>query len=206
MKKRFVSFILAVVMLMSFGAFSLITRATIFSDVPDKHWAERYITHIQGSDIINGYEDGTFKPEQNVKIGEFIKMIIMAKWPIYPMEELPEGTHWATPYGQMANNIFIWEPAFDYERYEKYITREEAVVMIWKLYTLLHENVVADTKEQYIKLYSDEALIKDEYTRLCFNSCMQYGLINGYEDGTIKPNETLTRAQAAKLLYLAISE
>lgn len=49
-----------------------------FTDVGIEHWANGYIYTAQGMGIINGYEDGSFRPEDNVTYEEAVKMIIVA--------------------------------------------------------------------------------------------------------------------------------
>lgn len=198
MKRKIISLILVVTTLLCSS--SVFARG--FSDFTPDHWAAPYVYKAQAKNIINGYEDGTFRPEDKVKTGEFIKMIASLKWEVDTTEELPEGTHWATPYAKMAASaLILYEPAYDYETYEKYITREEAVELIWKMYKVLNRNsVFADDTEEYLKNYSDESLITSVFRRKYFNSAIKYGLINGFEDGTLRPQETLTRAQAAKLI------
>ena len=198
--KKILYLILAVMMLMNFSILSTKVRAVTFPDVEDSHWALEYIEKMKDSGIINGYEDGTFRPEAKVKTGEFIKMVISCKWKVDTTQNLPEGAHWATPYAKVGNNIILYEPYYTYEKYETNITREEAVRLIWKMYSLLNPGTKIDRTEQYIKGYTDENTIEDEDNRRYFNACIQHGLINGFEDGTLRPNETLTRAQATKLL------
>lgn len=198
MKRKIISLILVVTTLL---CSSSVFAGVGFSDVSMSHWAVQYIWNAQVMNIVNGYEDGTFRPENKVKVGEFIKMIVSLKWEIDTTEELPEGTHWATPYAKKAASaLILYEPAYDYETYEKYITREEAVELMWKMYKVLNISVKADDTEEYIKRYSDESLVTSIFRREYFNSAIKYGLINGFEDGTLRPKETLTRAQAAKLI------
>ena len=47
-----------------------------FSDVDTNHWAYDYINKAQNINIINGYGDSTFKPENTVTYNEFIKMLV----------------------------------------------------------------------------------------------------------------------------------
>lgn len=49
-----------------------------FPDVDDSHWAKEYIASMKYSGIINGYPDGTFRPENEVSYAEFIKMTVEA--------------------------------------------------------------------------------------------------------------------------------
>lgn len=61
------------------GDESLLTATT--AKFPDctTHWANKFIAHAVNAGIINGYEDGTFRPDNPVKYGEAIKMLVCAK-------------------------------------------------------------------------------------------------------------------------------
>ena len=50
-----------------------------FSDVSSTHWGLQYIEACVEAGIINGYEDGTYKPDQYVTRVELAKMIAMAE-------------------------------------------------------------------------------------------------------------------------------
>ena len=50
--------------------------AQSFSDVGPDHWAYPYIEYAQQSGIIDGYDDGTFRPEAEVTIEEALKMVV----------------------------------------------------------------------------------------------------------------------------------
>jgi len=66
-----------------------------FSDVPATHWASGYIKLAQNLGVVNGYPDGTYKPESTVSHIEMVKMLAVAAgltpgagaWP----------TNWLTP-------------------------------------------------------------------------------------------------------------
>ncbi len=48
-----------------------------FSDMSG-HWADKYVAVIAGKDIVNGYPDGTFKPDAKVSFPEALTMISRA--------------------------------------------------------------------------------------------------------------------------------
>lgn len=50
----------------------------IFSDVEKDHWASGNISIMKGMGVINGYPDGTFKPDDNVKVEDVVKMFVAA--------------------------------------------------------------------------------------------------------------------------------
>lgn len=49
-----------------------------FSDMTSAHWAYGYIETAYGSGIIDGNDDGTFAPDNDVKFSEAVKMIVTA--------------------------------------------------------------------------------------------------------------------------------
>lgn len=178
-------------------------NTSVFTDVANDYWAISYIKTMKEMGIINGYGDGTFKPENEVKLCEFLKMATVSVWKVKTDEELPEGAHWVTPYAKVANHFLIASDCYEYADWEKYITRQKAVEIIWKMYSLKHPDVRVNKQGEELKAYSDEALITDEKARRYFKFCIQLGLVDGFEDGTLRPQATLTRAQAAKLLLYA---
>ena len=84
--------------------------ATVFPDVPGSHWASGYITVAHSLGIINGYPDGTFKPEKDITYHEALKMILTAmgyieegfrtvKWPVtWVMQASTIGIDKGVPY------------------------------------------------------------------------------------------------------------
>lgn len=211
MKKRFIFLTLSIVILMSFIIFVPKRDAATFSDVNDTHWANSYITEMQNTNIINGYEDGTFKPEQEVKTGEFIKMICMNLAPHFeykaPDPNSKNGTHWSRPYIFAMHKQILDARDYDDVRAESIITREEATALITKAYILKHRdvaNLYFKDSEENMMLFSDENLVTDSETRLLISNSVEFGLIEGYPDGTFKPDGSLTRAEAAKLIYMAL--
>ncbi len=53
-------------------------RQTTFPDVPPNYWAEPFIQRLAERNMVVGYPDGTFRPEQAVQRDEFAAMIRQA--------------------------------------------------------------------------------------------------------------------------------
>ncbi len=205
--KLFVFGVLIVSMILSCSYASVSKPA--FSDVSLSHWASEYIAYAQFKNIINGYGDGTFKPSNQVKTGEFIKMAATCiRDKDWNFGKPSPGEHWAMPYVRSLNYIALNPLAFDNERLERPITRGEAVEICAAIdrYIKVHEHTFfeVDTNETYIKQYIDEAKIERQSLRDAINYCTQFGIINGFEDGSFRITATLTRAQAAKLIYVIL--
>lgn len=70
---------------------------TVFNDVPATHWASGYIAQAANQGIVNGYGDGNFGPEDNVKYEEAIKMIMATLgYEPYAKQEGGYPTGWLT--------------------------------------------------------------------------------------------------------------
>ncbi len=61
--------------------------ATKFDDVTAAHWASGYVKYAQGLNIINGYNDTEFGPEDNVTYEQAIKLIVAALGYTYMAED-----------------------------------------------------------------------------------------------------------------------
>jgi hypothetical protein len=42
------------------------------------HWAEKDIIRLINNNCIDGYDDGTFRPDNKINVNEFIKIFILA--------------------------------------------------------------------------------------------------------------------------------
>ncbi len=89
-------------------------------------------------------------------------------------------------HGSAENGILYLHP------YEK-ITRMEAVKILDNALKLEHPN----NKDAE---FTDSALIP-EWGMQAVKNMEGYGIIRGYEDNTFRPNENITKAQAAEMLY-----
>lgn len=69
--------------------------AKTFSDVPANKYYYAQVTALTSSGVLSGYEDGTFRPDKTVTLGEALKMIMTSVG--YP-EQTRTDTHWASGY------------------------------------------------------------------------------------------------------------
>ncbi len=53
------------------------TSTALFTDMPDAQASQVAIKHLYDQGIINGYTDGSFKPNHSVSRAEFAKMLVM---------------------------------------------------------------------------------------------------------------------------------
>lgn len=51
-------------------------QAVTFSDVPADYWGAKYVNELASNKVVNGYSDGTFLPNNEVKRADFIIMLL----------------------------------------------------------------------------------------------------------------------------------
>lgn len=64
--------------ILTLAVFTAQSAFAYFSDLPANHWANKEITALTEKNIVVGYPDGTFHPDENVTRAEFAAMAIKA--------------------------------------------------------------------------------------------------------------------------------
>ena len=163
-----------------------------FSDVPENHWAYECINELKEAGVVDGYEDGSFRPEGFVTRAETARILC-------DIAHLPEGDG---KYPDISEDDWYYTYARDCGRFivngdvfggNIPITREEfakAVVLI--------KGIEAD--EDSAGDFSDYETIKEP---LYVSSAVEAGFVSGYEDGTFRPEGNVTRAEVCSMLSRA---
>ncbi|CEQ18317.1 S-layer homology domain-containing protein [Paraclostridium sordellii] len=160
------------------------------------HWAESQINSFVSSGHINGYGDGTFKPDNSITRAEFIKIFNkyfgLSKTSGKVFNDTK--THWAkieidiAVTNGVANGVSLTEFQPD-----EPITREQAAKMISNYKKL------DDTNHDKVAKYKD----MNQVSNWALNSVegiIELGYMNGYEDNTFRPKNNITRAEAVVTL------
>lgn len=195
MKKIFVYLFLA-----SFLLFQSSVFAAYFRDLNVSHWAYKYVISLTNNNVINGYDDGTFKPEGTITNAEFIKLVVMAALPEWIDINDAESNfeHWASRYIWIAERYgLIKTGSMTLENIDVPITRIEMVRIIVKADLTMKGNSLETSEKvkfkDVISLNSDDLL-------LLKHACSK-NLITGYTDNTFRPHSNMTRAEAATMIY-----
>ncbi|MCL2343980.1 MAG: S-layer homology domain-containing protein [Firmicutes bacterium] len=193
----------------------------LFKDTPTDAWYYQYLQPMVQLGIINGYPDGTFKPDQTVTRGEFIKMIGVGFEDLMSLlAPLPSDIHWAEPAyvsckdaevlavrsGDQASSAefpSIQEGVLfpcTAQALDTPITRYEMAVLSVNTMTAVkaEPRVTLQDAASHIADYSSVSDSTKDYVEQVFGK----GVINGYPDGSFGGDRTLTRAEAAKVIYL----
>jgi len=180
--------------------FTSLSFANEFPDVDASHWAHQYIDELSTKKVINGYTDGTYKPGGTVKKSEFIKLVMATCWPVYiDVDEVTGGIdHWSGPYIRFAeaNNV-VKTGEYTLENVEEPITRLEMARIVANADIMMLHTNTQFSQELAFNDVNDLGL-NDKYL---LSHTVSRGLITGYEDGTFKPEKTMTRAEAATMIW-----
>lgn len=176
--------LIILVMLILLSKFNI---AYCFSDIQN-HWAENYILWGLEEGIVNGYNNQTFKPDSEIKVSEFLKILVESSK--YKKEMI--GNRWPDWYIATAKK-YEWISEEQSQNCEKYITRNEAAEIISKYIDLENVNK-SKLKLKDLNLDNKENVLK----------LIELGVINGYSDNTFKGERTITRAEAIKIIKVAV--
>lgn len=164
-----------------------------FNDI-EKHWAKIHITKLIDKGIISGYGDGTFRPNNNIKIDEYLVLVIKALG--YTLEL--DNNYWAKNYIEKAKELgLIYEGQFS--NYRRLITREEMTYIIVNATTRNEEILDSSVDMEVMKKIPDYYSIDTKYMQHIIES-YKFGLIVGSSDGRFKPKQNSTRAEASTVI------
>ena len=194
--RKFIIFLFTTVIILN--SFISTSFAISFSDLETSHWAYKNIITLAEKGIINGYENGTYKPEKAVTRGEFLKLIMVS---LYGENDFFEKTdfskgHWALTYAMEALREGYMMNGSSVSNLDNAISRKEMIHILAKICT---KNYISkEVPNDAMNFYDIENL--DDETKIYIDFVTQNGLINGYTDGKIKVDKTMTRAEVATVL------
>ncbi len=173
-----------------------------FKDVPTTHWAIKPVEYLAAEGIVSGNGDGTFAPDRTVTREEFVKMVVGA-FKIAGSGDIAftdvAKSHWAYGYINAAVENGIVKGISDNKfGMGSLITRQDMAVIMSRIIELKGIQLQSGTVA-----FTDSAAIAD-YAKDAVELLAGAGIINGYEDGSFKPEGSLTRAEAAKVIYAIV--
>lgn len=171
-----------------------------FWDVPKEHWAFVYIADLAQRGVINGYENGSFKPSKTITRAEWAKIMVDAAGLQISDDAVyftDMSKHWANKYVNAAKNYLTGYTDGSY-RPNQAATREDVTVAMVRLkgYDL------SEVDYSNLSKFTDVDSISD-YAKGYVSVAIQNDFISGFENNTFRGQDTLTRAEASALLYRA---
>ena len=174
----------------------------VFSDVNGNHWAANYISVLEKEGIVSGYADGRFYPSNTVKREEFVKMVVLASG-MYTAgqncnyDDVREEEWYFTYIASASQSGIVNGIGNGVFGIGNNITREDVSVIVNRI--LLSKNVTP-ANPGFLK-FTDNAQISD-YAKESIKNLSALGILSGFEDGSFKPKANLTRAEAAKIIFM----
>lgn len=193
--------------LADFGQFAVFaTRpAPILADIAN-HWARGPINTLAGMHIVGGHRDGTFRPEAEVSRAEFVAMLARA---LYLPEDANAAAHFrdagtfswaagaigaATKAGLVGGNVDgTFAPA-------RRISRAEIAVVLSRV---VQQGLVTVPRVPAVG-FADQHLVP-AWAVNGVRIAAEAGLVHGASDGRFNPNNFVTRAEVATMLYRLVA-
>lgn len=180
---------------------SIIRTEVTYKDVNDSFWAADEISNATRYGWFAGYPDGTFKPENSITraeaaeaVADFLKVrltdTVVSSYPdVDPLS-------WYASSAEAVKDMLY--PSYGDEfRGMTNITREEALYLLVNAYR--YDSLTESVDEDILNAFSDNGNINpDMRKRIAVG--VSYGLMAGFNDGTLQPKGVLTRAQFATIL------
>ncbi|MDF2645701.1 MAG: hypothetical protein K0Q73_1506 [Paenibacillus sp.] len=177
MRKRFSIILCSVLCAASIGYDAINSSAQSPSKFLDtsQHWAELSIQTAVEKKYVDGYDDGSFKPDLPISRAEFIKMLSSAAG---EKVEKVEGNDWYVPYVNRLKELSVIPVEFP-ERYNEPLQRFEMAML--------------------------SARSVDKALKGSMLDAVQLGLIHGVSATDLAPYGTSTRAQAITIIERILS-
>jgi outer membrane protein assembly factor BamB len=183
--------------------------APSFSDVGEDHWAKSDIDFMVNKELIAGYPDGAFKPDKPVTRAEFTSLlarvlsITEAKGNIiFSDVQLSDWHSGAIAAAYQKGLVTGYDTGCFYP--DNLVTREEAAVIL--INALRYQGKISDRSPdpaELEKLNDQEAI--SPWARDAVAQTLRENLLHGFEDGSFRPRESTTRAQAVSMLRHLLS-
>ena len=177
-----------------------------FKDVAVGFWARDAILNLAGRGIIKGKTATSFMPNDIITRAEFTALMIRA----FQLETAPVGSFADVKIGKwyynevmIAENLGIVNGDAENRFYpDRMITREEMAVIIVKTLNVAGKPLNAHGNSVLEKFW-DRDLISP-YSLSSIASVVGEGVMTGLPGNALAPKKTLTRAEAAAIIYRVI--
>ena len=178
-----------------------------FTDLDGFEWAAESIKSLYYKSVINGKETGKFHPSDMITREEFAKIITSAMKMNLIDKDIPfidiESGSWYESYVRTAYIAGITKGITDTEfGTGRNITREDLCVMVYRAVEAADYSLTEKIGEDMN--FSDSADISD-YAVSAVKTLYKSGIVNG-SDGFFKPKDTASRAEAAKIINMVITD
>ncbi|WP_099190587.1 S-layer homology domain-containing protein [Tepidibacter mesophilus] len=176
-----------------FSKYAVVERNVSFEDCKD-HWAKQNIESMSAKGIINGYEDGSFKPSNNITRAEFAKLLVneLELDIVNTKSEFKDMQgHWANDYVNTAYKAGLITGYDGNFNPNDNITRAQMAAMIGR--------AIDTDKASDVSNFNDSLNIPT-WARKDLSKAVAEGLIKG-DNGMFRSDDNTTRAEATTVIY-----
>ncbi len=172
-----------------------------FGDIAGVPWAQEAIESLFAQRIISGKAEGVFAPNDYITREEVVKMLVEAFYKDYAMQsgcDYQDIDKNAWYYNYVARGV---EKGIVNGYNDKVfgigdnITREDFCVMVYRILDVKYDNNLSFDDNSNISDYAVEAV----------NALSNMGIVNGVGNNRFAPKNNATRAEAAKIIYMALN-
>jgi len=132
-----------------------------FKDVPANEWYSPYVCFAKKNNIVSGYDDGTFRPEESITFVEGAKIISNTMLPSDELSVDPSFTQWYQPYVRAISDHHAIPVAIS--SFSEFLSRGEMVEMIYRL-----DAKVTTQPSLLMNEINDRKIIGDYYSAISF--------------------------------------
>lgn len=170
-----------------------------------KHWAKNYIAELLDKNIVTGYPDGTFGPDNKITRAEMAVILtkMIGAQPAtnisFNFADNDSIAKWSKPYIQVAIDKGFMKGYSDNSfKPSNYLTRAEMSVIVIKVLGL-------EASSETTTSFNDNGSIAN-WSKGYIIQAVNEGLINGYPDNTFKPANNITRAEVSAVISNALNK
>lgn len=198
MKKYVEKMLFALVVICCFFSSSSAFAFITFHDLTTNYWGKAEIDFLVEEKIINGYPDGSFKPDEQITRAQAAIMLSRALKLETTKNYIPIFTdvtaeHYAYPEITAAVEAGVFSKGTKFYPNEP-ITREEVAVAIVSGFKLLGTGTLQFTD-----------VLKSNPSFQAISSLVENDIAIGFPDGTFRPNNKVTRAEFSSFIARSLN-
>ena len=205
--------LLAVLVTAGLGPLSAGALAASFSDVDPGDWFSPAVTALADAEVVTGYDDGTFRPYDTVTRAQFASMLARAVQPpqvfVEPFEDVYSVDWFFGSVASLYQAGLISGTSPTMFSPDQSISREQTCTLLmralaYRLQSQPQEGIdlglsSADI-DAWLGGFKDRTVISEAH-RLSVANAFRLAVVSGSGDGWFHPAFSLTRAQAAGMIF-----
>ena len=174
-----------------------------FTDLKD-HWGAESICSLYDEGVVNGYSEKTFSPNTQMSRAEFVKILVRSMgYNVYAVQsaaftdQSTDDWHYAVVSFAHSKGLVSGYADGSFHPND-HITRAEALELLVNASGIAS----ADTSDLSHRFYD---VTGDDWFATSLAIGLENGIVKGYGDGSFRPHNSITRAEACEMLVKALN-